>query len=408
MKAKLIVFLLIAGTSVSFAQMGDYDHKRELQGDSALWHKIVLPDGVFGKTKDNLSDIRVFGITENGDTIEAPYLLEIDKGKTESKDVNFKLINQSRDKRGYYFTFELPAEKAINQIKLDMGRQNFDWRINLEGSHDQRQWFNILENYRILSIKNKQTEYRFTKLAFPNSRYRFFRLFINSHEKPALKTASLSLREATEGNYRDYTLSLTRIAEDKRNKKTEVFAKLPLPVPISSLKINIGDTMDYYRPFTVEYLADSFKTEMGWKYNYRNLTSGVLNSIEKNEFDFQEKVLQNIKITIHNYDNETLKIGDIGAKAAVHYLTARFSKPARYYLVYGNPNANKPHYDIGHFSDKIPDNPTNLQVGEEKPIYKNNPPKTEALFKNKIWLWAVMAIVILLLGWFSISMIKKK
>ncbi len=218
--------------------MGDYGHKRELQGDSALWHKIVLLDGVFGKTKDNLSDMRVFGITENGDTIEAPYLLEIDRGKTESNNVNFKLINQSRDKRGYYFTFELPAEK--------------------------------------------------------------------------------------------------------------------------------------------------------------------------NEFDFQEKVLQNIKITIQNYDNEALKIGDIGAKAAVHYLTARFSKPARYYLVYGNPNANKPHYDIGHFSDKIPDNPTNLQVGEEKPIYKNNPPKTEALFKNKTWLWAVMAIVVLLLGWFSISMIKKK
>jgi len=32
----------------------------------------------------------------------------------------------------------------------------------------------------------------------------------------------------------------------------------------------------------------------------------------------------------------------------------------------------------------------------------------EPLFKNKTWLWTIMAVIILLLGWFSIKMMNKK
>jgi hypothetical protein len=30
------------------------------------------------------------------------------------------------------------------------------------------------------------------------------------------------------------------------------------------------------------------------------------------------------------------------------------------------------------------------------------------LFKNKAWLWAIMIIIILILGWFSVRMLKTK
>jgi hypothetical protein len=388
--------------------MDEFGFKRELHGISDPWHKIEFPDDIFAKVNNDLSDIRIYGITEINDTIEAPYLLEIATDNKEEVDVSFKLINQSSSKGGYYFTFEITVEKTINQIMLDFNEENFDWRIKLEGSQDQHQWFGILKNYRILSIKNKQTDYHFTKLTFSNSKYRFFRIFINSPKKPGLKSAKLRFCEIKEGNYRDYMLSVIRIAEDKQNKETAIYAKLNMPVPISVLKININNTIDYYRPFTIEYLVDSFKTEMGWKYNYRKLTSGILNSIEKNEFRFNSRITQNIKITIYNYDNEAITIGDIEAKAATHQLIARFSKQAVYYLVYSKPFATAPQYDIDHFTVNIPDNLIILQIGNEKSISKNNPPGTGPLFKNKTWLWAVMAIIILLLAWFSVNMIRKK
>ncbi len=57
---------------------------------------------------------------------------------------------------------------------------------------------------------------------------------------------------------------------------------------------------------------------------------------------------------------------------------------------------------------RIPDSLTNLIVGNEVQIEKEGVSKTEPLFKDKNWLWAVMAIIMILLGWFSVKMIKSK
>ena len=54
-------------------------------------------------------------------------------------------------------------------MNLKFSEKNYDWMLRLEGSHDQKEWFNIVEDYRILSIKNEQTNYSFGDVTFPNS-----------------------------------------------------------------------------------------------------------------------------------------------------------------------------------------------------------------------------------------------
>src|SRR5690606_24349001 len=122
----------------------DYGFKRELTGISEPWHRIVLPDDIFGKVAPSLHDIRIFGITENNDTIEAPYLLRLATGQTSETQIAFKTLNVSRDDSGYYFTFEIPTTAPVNQIKLDFKQQDFDWKVRLEGSQDQNNWFTIV------------------------------------------------------------------------------------------------------------------------------------------------------------------------------------------------------------------------------------------------------------------------
>ncbi len=112
------------------------------------------------------------------------------------------------------------------------------------------------------------------------------------------------------------------------------------------------------------------KTEKGWIYNYQTLTRGTLSSIEKNEFKFERSILQKLKISIHNFDNEPLTFDSITVKGYVHQLVARFKEPAAYFLTYGNKNATKPNYDIKRFVSKIPDSLTLLNLGEEQLIDK--------------------------------------
>ncbi|MDZ4148065.1 MAG: DUF3999 family protein [Flavobacteriaceae bacterium] len=403
----ILSLLLILRCSFSYGQIEKYNFKRELKGVSEQWHTIILPDEIFGKTSNDLSDIRIFGITADNDTIETPYFLRIATERVSNKDVSFKTLNASHSDKGYYFTFELPTIETINQIKLEFKQNNFDWQIKLEGSQNQSEWFTVIENYRILSIKNEITDFQFTKLSFPSSKYRFFRLCIDSKEKPELTSARISQYEIIDGTFKNYTIRKFNIKENKENKQTEIDIELQMPVNVSQLKIDVNGSFDYYRPVTIKCLTDSIKTEKGWKYNYSTLTSATLNSIEKNEFKFSSTTVQRFKILIHNQDNQPLSIDTIQIKGYVHELVARFTEGASYFLTYGNNKAQRPNYDIDRFADKVPMTLTALELGSELSIEKEKALMTAPLFKNMTWLWTIMGLIILVLGWFSIKMLRK-
>ncbi|HRP32947.1 MAG TPA: DUF3999 family protein [Agriterribacter sp.] len=407
LSVKLLSSFLLLACSLSYGQIGDYGYKRELTGITEKWHKMILPDTVFGKLLPNLNDIRIFGITAANDTVEAPYLLRVKTEKITENSIAFQTLNASYNAKGYYFTFENPAIAAVNQIKLEFKQQNFDWRVTLQGSHNQDEWFTIVDDYRIVSIKNNLTDFRFTTLNFPGSKYRYFRLFINSKEKPALSGAGITQNEITAGEYRNYPVIKFETNVNKESKQTEIDIALPMPVPLSFVQIKVKDSMDYYRPVTIQYLADSFKTERGWKYNYVTLTSGVLNSIEENEFKFEDTHVQILKILIENHNNAPLTIDSVQVKGYQHELVVRFTEKADYFMVYGNSIAAKPRYDIDRFAEKIPATLTALTLGKEQSTGKQKAPLPEPLFKNKAWLWIIMAVIILLLGWFSVKMMRR-
>ncbi|WP_372792354.1 DUF3999 family protein [Lutibacter sp.] len=408
LKNKINILILLFFCSFSYAQINQYSYKRELQGITKPWHKIILPEEIFGKVSPNLVDMRIYGINSSNDTIEASYMLQLKKEKIVDTNVNFKLLNSSHNEKGYYFTLEVPTEDAINELKLDFNQPNFDWKINLEGSQNQQEWYKIVNDYRILSIKNSETNFQFTKVTFPTSKYRFFRLLIKSDEKPDLSIAKIAHYETNNGSFNNYTIENIKTIQQKEQQITQLEINLKSPVPVSSIKMNVKDNFDFYRPITIEYLADSLKTEQGWKYQYEFLTSGTLNSIEKNEFKFESTILQKLKISIYNHDNKPLTIDTISVNGYVHELIVRFTEPATYFLTYGNKNAIKSSYDIERFTSKIPNTLTVLNLGQVQLIDKKEILKKEPLFKNKNWLWAVMTVIILLLGWFSVKMMQKK
>ena len=407
LKTKISAFLGLMFCSFSYAQLNQYNYKRELQGITAPWHKVVLPKEIFGKVAPNLADIRIYGITAAKDTIEASYLLKLTEEKIVAKDVIFRFLNTSQNEKGYYFTLEVPSEESINQLKLDFKKENFDWKITLEGSQNQQEWFTVVDDYRILSIKNAATDYQFTKIIFPGTKFRFFRLLVKSEENPELANVKATYNETRNGSFVDYAIANIKTIQEKEEQKTTLEIDLKSTVAVSSIQIKVKDTFDYYRPISIQYVADSVKTEQGWNYLYENLTTGTLSSIEKNEFKFESTILKKLKISIFNQDNEPLNIETIEVKGYVHELLVRFTEPAAYFLTYGNKKATKPNYDIERFVSKVPDTLTVLTVGNEQKIDKKDTSKAP-LFKNKMWLWGLMAIIILVLGWFSVKMMGKK
>jgi hypothetical protein len=231
---------------------------------------------------------------------------------------------------------------------------------------------------------------------------------ITAKEAPGLISAKISKYELSEGTYRTYPVRKTKSSLDKVSKQTEIILDLVQPVPVTYLKINVADKFEYYRPLTIEYVTDSIKTEQGWKYNYGLLTTGTLNSLEKNEFKFESVILQKLRIIIQNRDSQPLTFRAAEVKGYVYELVARFTEPANYFLAYGNNQPEKPQYDIERFAESIPDSLSLLELGPGQVIHKSELPEQSPLFSNDLWLWVVMVLMIGLLGWFSIRMMKKK
>ena len=406
-KIKLCAFFVLM-SSFAFGQMKDFKYKRELKSIDKPWHQITLPNEMYGKISQDLSDIRIFGIKANNDTIEAAYVLKKNDQTITNKGVSFKIINQSFNENGVFYTFEIPAAQTINEINSTFKNENFEWKVNLEGSNNQIEWFKILENSRILSIKNPSTNFRFTKLIFPDSQYKYYRIFIKTKDKVVLNDARVLLNETQNGIYRDFSVKKQTISENKKTKQTEINIDLEMAVPVSLVKISTSNQFDFYRPISIQYLSDSVKTEKGYIYNYETIGNGTLNSLDKNEFKTNTTTAKKLKIIIENNNNPILNIGKIEVKGFTNQLVVRFVEDANYFLVYGNENAETPTFDIINFTDKIPENLTDLTLGTETLIDKKAATKAQPLFENKYWLWGIMLIIIALLGWFSLKMMKKE
>ncbi|MEN8885852.1 MAG: DUF3999 family protein [Winogradskyella sp.] len=404
---RLSIAFFMGFSTFCSAQIDRYTYKSELNGVTNTWHKIIVPNTVFGKVKSDFSDIRIYGITPKNDTIEAPYVFNILSEKLINTKIAFNIINTTKSEKGTYFTLQLDTEGSINEINLNFATQNFDWKLDLEGSQNQQDWFTVLEDYRILSIKNTTTDFKFTKLVFNDAKYRFFRVLIKDESDPKFSSAQLLSRSIIAGNGVDYSIKSSTISEDKNNRQTVINLELNDAVPLSHLDMSVSQTFDYYRPLKIEYRSDSTQTEKGVRYQYKTIANGILNSLEANSFKLFNTIAKHLRITVFNGDNQPLTITGFNVKGYEHQLTARFTKNADYILVYGNELDRQPSYDIKKFVTKIPKELTALTVKNEIEITKTKVRKIAPLFENDFWLWGIIGVVILVLGGFTLKMLKK-
>lgn len=405
-----IVFLL--GVITSFAQFSEFNYKREIKAQTNTWHTMILPLDVFAKVENDFRDIRIYGVTVAQDTIEVPYLLRIDAPKVDQHEVPFKIINTSFDDDVHYFTLEIDALAIVNTITLNFKESNFDWRVNLQASQNLQNWVTITNDYRIVSINTPQEKYTFSKLNFPDSRFKYYKIAINTKSDVNLISANIFQQEVVKPVYSNYTSKSIITEVDKKNKQSIIEIELEDEAPISVLDVFVNFKNDYYRPFRLQYISDSIYTKSGIKPVYTTVLNGVLSSIEPNTFNLKHESLKakKIRLIVDNYDNKPLDFDSIQLKGFQHKLIARFDDNAKYYLVYGNQLANMPYYDIQKFADKVPVGST-IELGDEESIFnakKVTPLKSEPIFKNKLWLWLVLLVIVGLLGWASYTMIKKQ
>lgn len=406
LRNKFILGLCLLSSISLWSQQIPFNYQRDILSVTEDWHRIIIPEDMYGKVKPGLDDIRIYGLTSANDTIETPYLIYKKDAQLKSISYGFQVINRTKTDLGHYFTLQLEATKTINKILLKFEDKNFDWRIKLEGSQDQQEWFSILDDYRILSIKNTTSDYQFTDLVFPEANYKYFRVFIPAKAQPVLQSAEVLENENRSGVYRDYDIKSQRITNKKKDKSTQIDIDLEHLVPVERLKIKVATDFDYFRRFQMQYLADSAMTEKGMKYFYRTITQNTLSSLDDNEFSFKSVLAKKLRILISNDDNQPLEIASVQVSGAQQEIIARFTAPADYKLVYGNKETQRPIYDLDKFVKNDKTEWTVLPLGEERVITREEEVNV-AIWWEKPWvLYSLMGLIMLILGGFTYQMLR--
>jgi hypothetical protein len=403
---KTIVFIYTLLISfISFCQT-EFDYRRKVQAvEKEDWHAITLPSDIFNHINKDYSDLRIFQLTGK-DTLEIPYLVKIKNDLVKETTVELPVLNKSKKDGKLYLTFQLKKNERVNYLDLDFEERNFDGYVKLEGSQDQLEWFEIVNNQRILSIKNEMVDFMTATLNFPVTNYKYLRATIKSNKPLTFVSSSFKSQQITAGTFNEAAVKL-KMTQDKKNKQSIADLRLKEATLISKVKVNVNQTGDYYRGFSLEILRDSSKAPNGsWMYYYEPVTSGYLTSIRPNEFEFNEVIAEKMRLIVFNADNAPLSIETVSAFGPQVQLLAKL-KPGDNFLFYGNSYRSSPSYDIVHFENDVPEVALSIGLEPEEKLSKEKE-KVSALIENQWWLWGAMGVVIGLLGFATIRMMSKK
>jgi hypothetical protein len=408
MKRKFLLPLIAVmfAANTGYAQQSDFHYKRKIQSiETRGWFGIPLPSDIFKHINDDYSDLRVLKISNN-DTTEIPYLLKVREAVAERESVTLKEINKSKRAGKTYVTFETPKGRTINHAVFNFEEENFDAAITLEGSHDQKQWFTITEKQRIVSLHKNGIQFTSTDVSFPPTNYQFLRATI---EGSSITFLSASFEEIkTIKGYDHDVAQQWKVTNHKSKRQTIVDIMFKTIEPVDRLAVTVDQSTDFYRTYSLEVLTDSVKTEKGYLRQYNTLQSGYLTSIRDNDVDFSIAKAQQLRLTIFNEDNAPLKIKTITVSRPEIALVSEFNSGDDLFLFYGNSIIQAPSYDLVHFQDNVPDSLSLLTLDNETAIDHESAEKERPLFQNPVWLWSIMGLMILLLGFFTLRMVKNK
>lgn len=401
--SNLILFSFLIVCSGVVAQPA-FKYKRAIMSvEREGWYTLTLPDEIFRDLNRGLTDLRLLSIS-GSDTVEVPYVLKVQEDEIIEQKFDLPLFNKSTLGRSLYLTFELRPSRKVNYLNLEFEEENYLGHVTVEGSDDRLQWFDIAKEERIASVKKEDNDYVLSSVRFPLSAYRYLRLRVDSDTPLRFRKASFAYDSVRPGNHHDVALTW-RTKTDRESRHSTVDIEMNAYGPVNTLNLEIDSDMDFYRHFRLEYVRDSTQTQKGWVRLYQQIAEGYLTSFEPSTIRFPVVLTKHLRLVISDRDNPPLRIRKMSGVGPYVIITSHL-KPGDNFLFYGGGAMREPSYDLAHFRDRIPEHTAAAVLGDAEEIVIDED-DTRPLFENPVWLWSIMGVMIVGLGFFTIRMMRK-
>jgi len=414
----------------------DFSYCSDVQGavKTGTLYKVHIAEGIIQKTGAGLEDLRLFDASQK----ETPWVVIENVPPHESIETYpLEITGYDREASSAIVFMKLPQKhRPISILDLDIADQDFKKSIVLSGSSDGKTW-QPLTTDSIYDFSS-QVSVRKTKLEFPSTDARYYRLKITDI-KPQIETRpSISLKyEGLDFSVNDVKQKELRIRSAQGSTKTpsekrpvydqKTFHNLSptldkdgntvivvsADLPLDRLILAVANpyyqrTINLYGSNTEQ--EDSFRL-LASRFIYRFPLSSEQHE-EKNFLEQRVPKQAYYKIVVMNRNNPPLEIKELTfswIQKNLYFIALQNGD--RYSLCMGNARVKRPDYDIANFVNQNTLSQHTYEQVALSPVRTSGGPRLTLGERfagmEKVILKTVLVLLVLGMGFWLYLLMKK-
>ncbi|WP_034672001.1 DUF3999 family protein [Epilithonimonas caeni] len=397
-KSISLIFLLTI--CFSFAQ--NYRGKINKVPESGL-HQILLTPEVRSASQNNIDFLRIFDSKNN----EVPYVVYEGKYSNSSSN-NFTIISKTAVPN-VATSIIISNENALNidHLTLKIANTDVEKKYNISGSNDQKEWFGLVGNQKVIGLNDAGENFVERDFAFPLNNYKFLRFdFIDKNSLPInILGASLEENHSVNQSKTELQNFTQKIETDKKLKQTKITITFHAPQVIDGIGFEISAPSYYLRDARI--LINKTRVYKKSNENYvENISAFQLNSKSKNRFDVQSFFVKEFIIEIDNQDNPALEIKKINLfQSPISILTDL--KANENYTLKIDSTWSAPQYDLVNSGIDFNQNyPTATISNLEKIEQSKSKENAKTFWQTPFFMWICIVLAVAIIGYFAVGLIK--
>ena len=374
----------------------------EIQGTVSI-ATVKIDPSIYRGSAARLADLRVLR-----DSAERSYVLETLRGSANETELQPRIVNAAVvSSADLQFILDLGAPTAHNRLRVATTQRNFKHRVRIETSNDDTHWVVARSDGYIFDFSQDDRHVSILSIDYPVSTRRYVRATIFGCKDPKFVEGALLThwmeRPDTRESYAEFKLPVG--AQDAKTQSTLYTIDLGFEgLPHDQMELSVAPAL-FYRAIEIETGKDGKEwTYAGQGVIYRTPEQECLNA------SFGEVWDRYLRFRIMNRDDQPLAVTKVAINTIVRQVKFQTGGAGQYWLVYGNPTARAPAYDLSFVIPKtgVAASPAALGSQQVSPGYRPNPAQVKPWSdRHPGILYGVLALAIAAMAFVTIRFLIK-
>lgn len=366
------------------------------------FHKIELSPEIRSLTKNNVNHIRIKDSKNN----EIPFVL-FQANADEIQFKEFKILSKTEIPNvSSSVILENENLNKIDELIVEIANTSIQKKYSISGSNDSKSWYGLVNNQTIENLSNSSGTSIQHVFTFPLNNYKFLKFDFVDKNSLAINVLNAKIKLPSVEKEDKIVLKNfdQKISHDKKLKRTFIEVTFSKPQVINSIGFKIKEPSFYQHNAKIYIKKENLKR--GEVVHQNQVSNFELSSKGSNRFNLSNLFSEKFTIEIENADNQVLEIEQLYFFQDKQFIISDL-KPNENYMFYINPSFSIPNYDLSKQDYTLTNEIPTIEIKDIKEVVnKKETQETIGFLKTKNFMWICIVLAIIILGYFSFTLLK--